>query len=243
MIGRPVTALTESAAPPRASPSTVERDALLERQRDVHGLLAGHGIEHEQDVRGLRRVPHLFELLHQLLVDVETSRGVENDRVDPLLGELLQAVTNDGHRVGAVLPSVDGNLNLAAELLELVDRRGPLQVGGDEPRDSTFVSQEQRKLGGGRRLAGALQAREQDHRRWPAGERELGAARAHQRRQLLVHRLHDLLAGTQALQHLLAERPLAHLGDEALDDLEVDVGLEQREPDLPHRTRDRRLVE
>ncbi len=55
--------------------------------------------------------------------------------------------------------------------------------------------------------------------------------------------LHDLLARREALQHLLAERALAHAGDEVADDLEVDVGLEEREPDLAHRTRDRLLVE
>ena len=55
--------------------------------------------------------------------------------------------------------------------------------------------------------------------------------------------LHDLLAGVEALQDVLAGRALAHLRDEVLDDLEVDVGLEQREPDLAHRLRDRLLVE
>ena len=55
--------------------------------------------------------------------------------------------------------------------------------------------------------------------------------------------LHDLLSGLQALQDLLAECALAHLGDELLDDLEVDVRLEQSEPNLAHRTRDRFLVE
>jgi hypothetical protein len=38
-------------------------------------------------------------------------------------------------------------------------------------------------------------------------------------------------------------RALAHLGDELLHDLEVDVRLEQREPDLAHGLRDRLLVE
>ena len=49
--------------------------------------------------------------------------------------------------------------------------------------------------------------------------------------------------GRQALLHVLAERALAHLRDELLDDVEVDVGLEQREADLAHRARDRLLVE
>ena len=55
--------------------------------------------------------------------------------------------------------------------------------------------------------------------------------------------LHDLLAGREALQHVGAERPLAHAADEVLDHLEVDVGLEQREPDFAHGTRDRLLVQ
>ena len=55
--------------------------------------------------------------------------------------------------------------------------------------------------------------------------------------------LDDLLAGLEALQHVLAERALAHRADELLDDLEVDVGLEEREADLARRARDRLLVE
>jgi hypothetical protein len=58
-----------------------------------------------------------------------------------------------------------------------------------------------------------------------------------------VDDLDDLLARLQALQDLLAERALPHLRDELLDDLEVDVGLEERETDLAHRTRDRVVVE
>ncbi len=53
----------------------------------------------------------------------------------------------------------------------------------------------------------------------------------------------DLLTGSQALRHLLAERTLLDGGGELLDDGQVDVRLEQREPDLAHRLRDRLLVE
>jgi hypothetical protein len=58
-----------------------------------------------------------------------------------------------------------------------------------------------------------------------------------------VDDFHDLLAGLQALQNLLAEGALAYLGDELLDHLEVDVGLEQGETDLAHRSGDRLFVE
>ena len=53
----------------------------------------------------------------------------------------------------------------------------------------------------------------------------------------------DFLAGRQALRHVGAQRAGPHLGDEVLDDLEVDVRLEQGETDLAHRARDGVLVE
>ncbi len=44
----------------------------------------------------------------------------------------------------------------------------------------------------------------------------------------------DLLGRRQALGDFLADRLLGDLGDEILDDLEVDVGLEQRKAHLLH---------
>ena len=48
------------------------------------------------------------------------------------------------------------------------------------------------------------------------------------RRGLLVDDLHDLLSEREALEDILPQRALANVGDEVLDDLEVDVCLEQR---------------
>src|SRR5262249_13005421 len=69
-----------------------------------------------------------------------------------------------------------------------------------------LAPQQPRELGGGRRLARALEAREQDR----VAERLLDSLAAEQLCQLLVHDLHDLLRRRQALEDLLAERPLAH---------------------------------
>ena len=59
MIGLPVTALTDSAAPPRASPSSLVITTpsnwtdLGELLGHVDRVLAGHGVDDEQDVVGL----------------------------------------------------------------------------------------------------------------------------------------------------------------------------------------------
>src|SRR5262249_25335183 len=92
-----------------------------------------------------------------------------------------------------------------------------------------------RELGGGRRLARALQAGHQDHGGRTRRERDPRRLAAHQRGQLLVDDLDDLLARGELLEDLDPERPLLDRRRELLDDLEVDVGLEQREADLAHR--------
>ena len=161
----------------------------------------------------------------------------------PCSARALDPLARGRDRVGALLAE-DRDLELAAELLELVDRGRALEVGGDEAGLAALLAQQQRELGGGRRLARALEAGEQDR---PSAAAPAKASRESPEPisvgQLLVDDLHDLLAGREALQHLRAERALAHARDEVLDDLEVDVGLEQREADLAHRARDRLLVQ
>jgi flavin-binding protein dodecin len=218
----------------------VEGDPLLERLGDGHGLLARHRVEDEQDVMWLRCLAHRRELLHQRLVDLQAAGGVDDHDVSALRLCLLDALRRRLHRVGR---SEDGHLDLLAELLQLRDGGGALQVRGDERGRRALLAEQQRELGSGGRLARALEACEQDHRRALAGHGELRAARAHQRRELLVDDLHHLLAGRQALRDVLAERALLDAIDELLDHLEVDVGLEQREADLAHRFRDRLLVQ
>jgi hypothetical protein len=123
----------------------VERDLLLERLRDIDGLLAGHRVEDEEHVHRLRRVADADELLHQLLVDVQPAGGVDDDDV---LAGLARGVEAALRRLDGILRvrAVDGDLQLAAERLELVDRGRALQVGGDERRLLSRLAQHQREL-------------------------------------------------------------------------------------------------
>ena len=86
-----------------------------------------------------------------------------------------------------------------------------------------------------RRLAGALQPEQQDDAR-PLGRRlQAPFGIAEERHHLVADDLDDLLRRRQAAQHLLAHRAVADAVDEGLDDLEIDVRLEQREPNLAQR--------
>ena len=220
----------------------VERDSLLERARDRDRLLPRHRVDDEEDVHRLHRVADVRELVHQRLVDLEPAGGVHDHHVAAVGRGARETLPRGDDRVARLGP-VDRHLDLPAELLELVDRRRPLEICGDEARRLSLVLAEmERELRGGRRLARALQPAEEDHDR-RAAEDELRVARAHQLRELLVDDLHDLLARLEPLEDVLPERALPHRADELLDDLEVDVGLEEREADLARGARDGLLVE
>src|SRR5262249_6853964 len=62
---------------------------------------------------------------------------------------------------------------------------------------------------------------------------------AEEREHLVPDNLDHLLGRSQAAQDFLIERALANAIDERLDDLEVDVGFEQRHPDFPEARLDR----
>ena len=66
---------------------------------------------------------------------------------------------------------------------------------------------------------------------------------AEERQHFVAHDPDDLLRRRQALQDFLVDRLIPHAVDERLDDLEVDVRLEQRHPDLPERGFNRLLGE
>ena len=113
--------------------------------------------------------------------------------------------------------------------LQLLDGGRAVDVGRDRQHLLlALLDQVLGELGGGRGLAGALQAGHQDHRRRLRREVEVGDAFAHRRGELAVHDADQRLAGRERPGHLGAERALLDAGDEVAHDRQRDVGLEQR---------------
>ena len=82
--GLPVTSLMESAAPPRASPSSLVRMKPSRARRGrigrgLHRVLANHGVGHEQDVLRRDRLLDVRELPHQRRRRWRAAGGVVDD--------------------------------------------------------------------------------------------------------------------------------------------------------------------
>ena len=91
------------------------------------------------------------------------------------------------------------------------------------------------KFTGGGRFTLALKADEHDDGRGRFSMAQGLVLLPHQLDQFAVDELNDLLAGVDALQHLLPDGRLLHIRDEAFDHLEIDIRLEQRQADLLQR--------
>ena len=150
---------------------------------------------------------------------------------------LASSTAAAGHRdrvadAVARLGRVDGDPGALTHDLELLDRVRALQVGGDEHRALALVLEPQRELGGERGLSGALEAGQHDHGRRGLREPQPPGLAAEDPDELLVDDLDDLLGGVQRLADLGAAGALLDRRDEVLDHGQRDVGLEQRQPDL-----------
>ena len=164
--------------------------------------------------------------MHQLGVDVQPAGRVENHHVGAGLLGLLHRGLAQGHGVVRVQIGVDRQAELLAEHLQLLDGRGPLQVGGHEHRLAAALLNRAAELAAGGRLARALQAAEHQHRD-VAAEVQRMVDRAHQVDQFLMDDVDELLGRVERLQHRLADGLLAHPAHEVLDHRQADVGLQQ----------------
>ena len=238
MIGLPVTARTESAAPPRASPSsfviTTPSNSATSAKLSATLTASWPVIASSTSstfigvvalrTRASSSISSWSTCTRPAVSTISTSRP----------SALACSRAHFATLTGSLSPGlrVEAGLGLGGELLQLLDRRRALQVAGGHGHVPVVLAQELRQLGGRGRLARALQPGHQDHGRRVRSEGEIAAGAAHQLGELVVDRLDHGLAGVERLADLGAGEALAQRGCEVLDDLEVDVGLEQRQTDL-----------
>ena len=102
-------------------------------------------------------------------------------------------------------------------------------------RNGAFCSSLSRlaSFAGRRRFARALQPHQQNHRRRHRRVRQRCLLLTQHAHQLVVHDLHELLAGTDRLEDLLPDRFVLNPLQELPGQIEADIGLEQDPANFP----------
>ena len=241
MTGLPVMPRIDSAAPPRASPSSLVRTtpSYPTPSRNACAVVTAScpiiASTTNRISSGSTASRMSAACCIMLGVDAEASRGVDDHDVVQLATGLVDRVAGDLHRVAdtvAGLGSEDGYAGALAVDLELVDGVRALEVGRDQHGLLALLLEPQRELRGERGLAGALEPGEHDHGRGVLGVAQAARLAAEDLDQLLVDDLDDLLGGVQRRADLLAASPLLDRVHELSNHRERDVGLEQGDPDL-----------
>jgi hypothetical protein len=217
--------------------------AAVELAGALDGVLARHRVGDVEQIDRLDRRLDGLELGHQRVVDVQPARRVDDDDVEAEIAGFRDRALRAHHRVEFARRVVHAQPGLFAQHVQLLDSRRPPHVGRHQQRVASLRFQPASQLAAGRRLARALQAEHQQDARPAIGRLQAALRVAEQRQHLVADNANDLLARRQTAEDLLIERAIAHTIDEGLDNLEVDVGFEQRQPDFPEGGLDRRLGE
>ena len=214
--------------------NAVDPQRLVKGRGRADRILTGHGVHDQENLIGLHSALDLLQLRHELFVNVETSGGVQKDRIKPVVLGVTHRVLGNLHRV--YLPQrKDRNIQLLAYHLQLGDGGGTVHVAGHQQRTLahlTFQIPGQFRAVG--RLARALETHHHNDRGRVGGHVQPLAAAAHECGQLLVDDLDDLLGRCETLQHIRAHSPLRDLRHKVLDHTVAHIRVQKGQADLPH---------
>ena len=257
LIGLPVTALTDSAAPPRASPSSLVRMTPSRLRRSLNALAVPTASWPIIASTTSRMLPGCTRALICDSSCISGSSMARRPAVSNRMTSRPRSAANCTARSQmsgglAVRIGEHGDVHLLAEDLQLIDGGRPVHVGGDQQRALVLLLEEARQLADGGRLARALQADQHDPGRALLRELDAAVDRPHQLDELVVAQLHEVVLGRDPPGLLLrrrldldddADRLLLHARAEVLHDVEADVGLEQRGAHVLQRLVDGRVIQ
>jgi|HubBroStandDraft_6_1064221.scaffolds.fasta_scaffold21839_2 hypothetical protein len=219
-----------------------ESELLVELVGGADRVLSGHGVGDEEDLLRVQDLLQRLHFVHELLVDVQTAGGVNDEYVTAVADGVASGFLHQALDVGGVgladFSFVEMGLDGMGDDFELLARGGTIDVNRDEHGTVSTLLEPVGEFAGGRGLAGTLQASHEDDGGRLRSELELGGVFAEDGDQLAVNDLDDLLGGRERSHDFLAERLLADVLDELLDDVEVNVGFEQRHADFFERVAD-----
>ena len=228
----------EGRAAPRITVELGEDDTgdiqpLVEALGGIHRILTGHGVDHQQDLTGLYSSLDILELVHELLVDVQTARCVQKDHIIAVGLSVAHAGLGNIHRI-CFAHLEHGDIQLFAHHAQLLNGRGAINVAGHQQGAFTLLFQKTGQFAAVGGFACALQADQHNDRGALGIGGEFLVFRAHEPGQFLIDDLHDHLGRGQTLEHVGTDAAVCGSADKVLDDLVADVRLKQCQTDLAH---------
>src|SRR6266568_1492579 len=205
----------------------------MEVQRGVYGVLAGHGVGHEEDLRWVEQFLEPLHLAHEVFVDVETAGSVDDERVAGHVASLAPGFLSqslDKRRASGLaflIAFIESSFDGFGNNFQLLARGGPVNVDRDKHGAVTALFEPRRELAAGRGLTGTLQTGHQDHGGRLRGEFEAGCVFAEEFDQLIANDLDDLFGGRERSKYFGANGLGANVLDELAGNVEVYVGFEQ----------------
>jgi hypothetical protein len=185
---------------------------------------------------------HRHQLTHQLVVNVETPTGIEYDKIVPLVSSPFHASLADANdiRLGSLglIDSMHVDGKISPQSRQLIAGCRTTRIRRNQENPFPLSLEVPPELAAGRRLSSTLEPYHHDDRGGIRGQSQTGPLAAHHLPQLLPHDLDDLMTRGQALEDFLTNCLFANSLDEVLDDLEVNVGFEQREANFFQSFRD-----
>ena len=102
--------------------------------RHIDSFLTCHRIHDEQHFIRLGQLMNLLELIHQRLVNVQTTSRIDNHIIQSVVLGMLHALTSDLHWRSLISQREHRNTDAFAHHLKLLDRSGTVNVARDEQR-------------------------------------------------------------------------------------------------------------
>ena len=228
----------------------VHRHPLVEDPGRLDGILSRHGIDDEIDLMWIQGESDTVQFLHEVVIDMQSTGGVEYQDIEPFTASSLQRPLADADGdtggitvLGAFVGfSMEGDLGISLRVgldslhdqLQLFNGGRALQVGGADQRVAAVSLQIRCQLAAGGGLSCALESTEHDDGRRGVDEHDMTVDWAHQIDQMLVDDVGHLLTGFQALEDFRSKRLLLDSLAEVVDDIEIDIGLQKCLSDFLH---------
>ena len=211
---------------------TVKIETIIKLLSRVDCILTGHRVHHKE---GLARMDGSFDgrdFLHHLFIYGQTTRSIDDNRINMFVPCVLDGVFGNLYRIFVALFGVNLHTDLLTQDLQLFDGCRSIDVASNQQYLTSFfafdqVGQFARKGG----LTGTLQTGNQHNGR-VAFQLDVGHGAAHQCRQLIAYDLGHHLTRLDGLENILSQCFGLHLVSETLGNLIIDIGIDQRTPNL-----------